>query len=444
MLGFIFFLFSLTLFCLMDYWCMVVYLLLVFFFFFFFFFFFSYFGFFDFFTFISCGFGLDSFSYGFIILSFWICCLMIYSMIFYCGLVCSNLLLLNFLLILFFLVLCFLSLDSFSFYFFFESSVLPVFFLILGWGYQPERLNSGLFLIYYTLFSSLPLLLVIFFYFNCFGFFFFHFFFSVSSSLSGFFFIFGFLVSFPMFFFHLWLPSAHVEAPVSGSMILAGVMLSLGGFGLIRFMGFIELFLVNFGFVFVVLSLMGSFYISMFCLVQGDLKVLVAYSSVSHMGLVICGLLILSSWGSLGSFMLMISHGLVSSGLFYYVGCLYDRFGTRSVFILSGLLSFMPSMSLFFFFLCLLNMSCPPSLGLLSEIFIVSVLFSWCFLVGFYVFFILFFTACYSILLFSLTHHGLSSSLVYFVDNGFVREYYVFFLHLFPYVLMVFNVSFFF
>lgn len=135
-----------------------------------------------------------------------------------------------------------------SFYIFFESRLIPTLFLILGWGYQPERVQAGIYLLFYTLLASLPLLVGILFIYNCLG--------SLclfllqGSFVSGGLFyvciIFAFLVRMPMFIVHLWLPRAHVEAPVSGSMILAGVLLKLGGYGLIR----VFPLLFRFGFVF--------------------------------------------------------------------------------------------------------------------------------------------------------------------------------------------------
>jgi NADH:ubiquinone oxidoreductase subunit 4 (subunit M) len=166
------------------------------------------------------------------------------------------------------------------------------------------------------------------------------------------------------------LPKAHVEAPSSGSIILAGVILKLGGYGLIRVF-YIFTILVNlYSYIFISVSLMGALLIRWFCLLQSDLKVLVAYSSVRHMGLAICGLLTLTAYGYLGCLYLIISHGLVSSGLFYFVGCLYDRLGSRSVFLIRGLISVSPSFIMFFFLLIIRNISCPPRLNLISEILI--------------------------------------------------------------------------
>nr|YP_009987500.1 NADH dehydrogenase subunit 4 [Bambusiphaga furca]QBZ37960.1 NADH dehydrogenase subunit 4 [Bambusiphaga furca] len=402
-----------------------------------------FFHFYDFFSMISLNFGLDKYSFFLTVLSIWISLLMMYSSFSLINLN-FNILKLLVLMIFFFLIMCFFSLNFFYFYLFFECSVMPLFILIYGWGYQPERVYSSLYFIFYTLFSSLPLFLLILKFEYYLGYFYFGVNYSCLNFYFMFFFIFSFLVKLPMFFFHLWLPKAHVEAPSMGSMILAGVMLKLGGYGLIRLIFFFNIMMMKYSYIFISLSLVGCLYISIFCLIQFDLKVLVAYSSVSHMGLVICGIFSLTDFGLLGCFFLMIAHGLVSSGMFYLVGCLYDRVGSRSLFIIRGLLNFMPSFVMFFFFFCVSNMSCPPSLNLVSEIFICFSLLSWDFLTFFFMFMILFFTACSMVTLFSFSCHGSSGNLFYFLDSGLVREFYCFSLHLIPLYMFILNLNFFF
>nr|YP_009987526.1 NADH dehydrogenase subunit 4 [Chloriona tateyamana]QBZ37986.1 NADH dehydrogenase subunit 4 [Chloriona tateyamana] len=406
------------------------------------FYFIFFFGFYDFFSYVSLNMGLDKYSFYMIMLTFWLMILMTYSSLNLNKLYFSYLKLMIFIMV-FFLLVCFISLDYFTFYIYFECSVLPVFILIYGWGYQPERVFSSLYFFFYTLFSSLPLFLSILSLNSSLGFFYFGVEFVSGNFYLFFFFIFSFLVSLPMFFFHLWLPKAHVEAPLAGSMILAGVLLKLGGYGLIR-VSFMFLSLLNlYSFIFISVSLMGSFYVSLFCFLQADLKVLVAYSSVSHMGLVLSGVMSLSSYGYMGSLYLMVSHGLVSSGLFYLVGCLYDRLGSRSLFLMSGLLSFSPSMVMFFFLLIVSNMSCPPSLNLVSEVFICFSLIKWHCLTLVYIFLSLFFSACAMISFFSYISHGVNSGLLKSMDLGLVREFFVMTMHLVPLYMFVLNLDFF-
>nr|QEP09173.1 NADH dehydrogenase subunit 4 [Aphaena discolor nigrotibiata] len=440
MLKFIFFLFSLILFCFLGNW--YIYLISLFFFFFFFFLVFS---FFDYFIFISYFFMIDSLSFIFCCLSTWIFILVLISVYFhYYFDYLSKIYIFCFHFLLFFLILDFVVVDFFYFYFFFECSLIPLFLLIFGWGYQPERLSAGLFLIFYTLFGSFPFLFSVFYlnnFYGCFNYLFFNF---ISNNFLMFIILFSFLIKFPLFGFHLWLPSAHVEAPTSGSMILAGIMLSLGGYGFIRCLNYIYYFLFDYGYFFISICLLGCFYISMFCMIQSDLSVLVAYSSICHMGMVICGLFTMTGLGLIGSISFMVAHGFVSSGLFYLIGIIYDRLGSRSFFIVKGLLNYLPSLSFFWFLFCVMNMSCPPSLNLFSEVCLIISILSWSFKTIFFFFFILFFSACYSIMIFSLTQHGLFSSDLILVSSCCVREYFVLILHCFPIFFMMFDLFFFF
>lgn len=196
------------------------------------------------------------------------------------------------LIILISLILFFSSSNIFLFYLFFELRLIPVLLLILGWGYQPERLQAGLYLFFYTLLASLPILVSIFILYENF----FTLRFEILKFInikSGYLFIFicsVFFVKIPIFFLHLWLPKAHVEAPVSGSIILAGVILKLGGYGLIRVLPIFTLLIQKISILFSI-SLVGGVIVSFICIRQRDIKSLVAYSSVSHIGIVLAGLL---------------------------------------------------------------------------------------------------------------------------------------------------------
>nr|YP_010839109.1 NADH dehydrogenase subunit 4 [Raivuna sinica]WGG26906.1 NADH dehydrogenase subunit 4 [Raivuna sinica] len=441
MLKFIMYLIFLIPLFLKNIWMFSIYFLF-FFFFFFFFFFYNFFG-----LYINCSYNffMDNISFMFCCLTIWICLLVLICSIDYYFYYLNSFyffILIYFLMI--FLFIDFIVYDFFMFYFFFECSLIPIFLIIFGWGYQPERLSAGFYLIFYTLFGSLPLLLIIFFLINMNG----GFIFFINIFLKNYFLVFfimiSFLIKFPLFGFHLWLPKAHVEAPVSGSMILAGLMLKLGGYGLIRCLPFIYEFLFLYGYFLISLSLIGCLFSSLFCLIQSDLKMLIAYSSVCHMGLVICGTCTFTDFGVLGSLMMMISHGFVSSGLFYLVGLVYDRLGTRSFFILKGLLSLSPSLGLFWFFFCAMNMSCPPSLNLFSEICLMISILSWSTLSMMFFFFIFFFSACYSMMIFSFTQHGNFSTNLFFYKYFFVREFLVLYLHLIPVFGLMFNIGFFF
>lgn len=346
------------------------------------------------------------------------------------------------LVLLFFLILSFSVERIIMFYIFFESRLIPTFMLILGWGYQRERIQAGLYILFYTLVASLPLLLMIYiYYYTAFSFSFDHLInFSYSINFYFYFlFTFAFLVKLPIFLVHLWLPKAHVEAPVSGSMILAGVLLKLGGYGLMQFIKIVWKYTLFVNFYYIGLRLVGGFLIRLVCLRQSDLKILVAYSSVSHMGIILAGFITLRIWGVLGAFTIILAHGLCSSGLFYLCNLVYERSGSRRLLINKGILRLLPKVSLWWFLFCITNMAAPPSINLLREIFLINSLISWRVIRIFCLIFICFFVACYCLYIFRYSQHGkFNLSLISFSDSE-VIEYLVLFLHLFPIYLFILN-----
>nr|WBU94052.1 NADH dehydrogenase subunit 4 [Drosophila paulistorum] len=389
---------------------------------------------------ISYFLGSDMLSYGLIMLSLWICSLMLLaseSVNKYNNY--KNLFLLNVVLLLLLLILTFSSMNLFMFYLFFESSLIPTLFLILGWGYQPERLQAGIYLLFYTLLVSLPMLIGIFYLMNKMGTMNFYLMnnFMFNYDLLYFCMLCAFLVKMPMFLVHLWLPKAHVEAPVSGSMILAGIMLKLGGYGLLRVLSILQLMNLKYGFIWISISLVGGVLVSFVCLRQMDLKALIAYSSVAHMGIVLAGLLVMSYWGLSGSYTLMIGHGLCSSGLFCLANISYERLGSRSLLINKGLLNFMPAMALWWFLLSSANMAAPVTLNLLGEISLLNSIVSWSWVSMIMLSLLSFFSAAYSLYLYSFSQHGKIFSGVYSFSNGKIREYLLLLLHWLPLNLLI-------
>nr|UBQ33979.1 NADH dehydrogenase subunit 4 [Cysteochila lineata] len=395
----------------------------------------------NFFSLMSYSMGMDLISWGLVILTIWIIYLMIMSSYSY---IFSNkskeFLFMNFFLLLF-LFISFTCSSLFTFYLFFECSLVPTMFLIFGWGYQPERLMAGFYLIFYTLFASLPLLAGIFYLWSVNGSTFY--FLITNLDLNFYFFvsmIFAFLVKMPIVIFHFWLPKAHVEASISGSMILAAVLLKLGGYGLMRVTLFLSPMLHMYNIYIISLSLFGGMFCGLICCMQLDLKVLVAYSSVCHMSLSIMGLFSLSIWGFWGSYVLMLAHGLCSSGLFCLVNIIYERSGSRSIMINKGFLILMPSLGLFWFILCANNMGSPLSMNLFGELMLIIGVLSWTTSSTLYLMFMSFLACVYSMYLFSFVNHGSLSNFNNLVDSCNIREYLLIFFHLFP--LNIFSLKF--
>nr|YP_009512538.1 NADH dehydrogenase subunit 4 [Parum colligata]AXJ93092.1 NADH dehydrogenase subunit 4 [Parum colligata]WMQ52830.1 NADH dehydrogenase subunit 4 [Callambulyx tatarinovii] len=393
---------------------------------------------------LSYMYSCDMITFGLILLSIWICVLMIMSsenlfkLNYY-----INFFLLNIMFLLILLFLTFSVMNLFLFYLFFEGSLIPTLLLIVGWGYQPERIQAGMYLMFYTLFASLPLLMGLFYLYSEINSMMIYFlkFFNMNYILLYLSMVMAFLVKMPMYFVHLWLPKAHVEAPVSGSMILAGIMLKLGGYGLLRVLIFLQEINMKLNYIWLVISLVGGFYISLKCFCQIDIKSLIAYSSVSHMSLVIGGIMVMNYWGYFGSYIMMIGHGLCSSGMFCLANINYERLHSRSLFINKGMMNFMPSMSLWWFLLMSSNMSSPPSLNLLGEISLINSLISWSWLSMIMLMLVSFFSAGYSLYLYSFTQHGNFYGGLYSFYSGVSREYLLLMLHWFPLNMMILKIE---
>nr|BEI62459.1 NADH dehydrogenase subunit 4 [Ixodes nipponrhinolophi] len=340
-------------------------------------------------------------------------------------------------LMLFLLFLCFFSLNLMMFYFFFEAVLFPIIMLIFNWGNQPERLQAGVYMLMYTLLGSMPLFVLMLLYGEVtLNYLFLDFWFNNSMGVLFILMMLGFLVKVPMFFVHLWLPKAHVEAPISGSMILAAVLLKLGVYGIYRFKGFFMFEMMEIGYILVVISVLGGMNVGIMCLFQTDIKSLIAYSSICHMGVVLGGMMNLSFWGSYGSLLLMLGHGLCSSGLFCLGNMLYERFFTRSVMLLKGMMKIFPSMSLWWFLFSIVNMSAPPSMNIFGEIFLMGSLMKFSLLFIFPLMMISFFSACYSLYLFSYINHG-GGWVMWSVKPILLREYMILLYHFFPLVVWV-------
>tara|TARA_Y100000590_G_C15729797_1_gene1016576 strand:- start:2599 stop:3825 length:1227 start_codon:yes stop_codon:yes gene_type:complete len=266
----------------------------------------------------------------------------------------------------------FCALDLVVFYIFFEACLIPMFLIIGVWGGSRRVYATFKFFLYTLSGSVLMLVALIYIYIitgttdivklNSYDFNY-----SIQTWLWLAFFI-SFAVKIPMFPVHTWLPDAHVEAPTAGSVILAGVLLKMGGYGLIRLS--IPLFPVaSFLFMDVVfiLSIVAIIYTSFIAIAQEDIKKLIAYSSVAHMGFVTMGIFTFTVQGIEGGIFQMISHGLISAALFLSVGIIYDRAHTRAINVYGGVVKMMPIYASFFLVFTMANIGLPGTSGFVGE-----------------------------------------------------------------------------
>lgn len=345
----------------------------------------------------------------------------------------------------FFLILAFSATELILFYVIFEATLLPTLFVITRWGNQKERLQAGNYFLFYTLAGSLPLLVALLVFQNYSG--------SLSlltltqlplfqdGSLGAKLWwagcILAFLVKLPLYGIHLWLPKAHVEAPIAGSMVLAAVLLKLGGYGIIRIIALLGPLTVDLSYVFIVLALWGVVITGSICLRQTDLKSLIAYSSVSHMGLVAAALLIQTPWGFSGAIILIIAHGLTSSLLFCLANTNYERTHSRTILLARGLQIILPLIGTWWFIGSLANLALPPFPNLIAELVIISALFNWSpwtlLITGAGILI----TVSYSLYMFLITQRGPVPKHILNIPPSHTREHIVIILHLLPLILLI-------
>nr|ABJ55892.1 NADH dehydrogenase subunit 4 [Smaragdinella calyculata] len=312
-----------------------------------------------------------------------------------------------------FLALSFSMSNMILFYVFFEASLIPTLLLIIGWGYQPERLQAGTYMMLYTVGASLPLFLLLIWRCVNLGTMEMTIQPSVGSYLPGALMIIlygAFLVKLPMYSVHLWLPKAHVEAPLVGSMILAGILLKLGGYGVFLMNKSFLIVSSNVGFMVVSISIWGGLLVSFMCLRQVDVKALVAYSSVSHMGIVSSGLILNSSWGVMSAVITMLAHGFSSSALFCLAYFSYSKSHTRNIPYMKGLLQLYPILSVWWFIFCCINMAAPPTLNLVGELLVSVALWKVSWPLAVIMGFMVFFSAAYNMYLYTSINHGFHSN----------------------------------
>ena len=270
----------------------------------------------------------------------------------------------------------FASIDMLLFYIFFETVLIPMYLIIGIWGGE-RRIYASFKFFLYTLLGSVLMLIALIVIYKTTG--------SMNiAELQGNYFarstqIFlwlaffaSFAVKIPMWPFHTWLPDAHVEAPTAGSVILAGVLLKMGGYGFIRFsLGMLPEATAYFIPFIMVLSIIAIIYTSFVALAQSDIKKLIAYSSVAHMGIVTIGIFLVNQQGLEGAMLQMLSHGVVSAALFLCVGVIYDRMHTRQISFYGGLVNKMPFYSAVFMIFMLASVGLPGTSGFVGEFLVV-------------------------------------------------------------------------
>nr|UXW90894.1 NADH dehydrogenase subunit 4 [Succineidae gen. n. sp. z RM-2021] len=314
------------------------------------------------------------------------------------------------------LILVFKVSNLLHFYILFEMSLIPTLYLIVSWGYQPERLQAGNYMMIYTVFASLPLLVIILFYMKehqTVDIFYMK---NINSLMTSPFFIMllltAFLIKLPMYGFHLWLPKAHVEAPLAGSMLLAGILLKLGGYGLCLMYMIFNIMNYPTLYFLISLSIWGSMLATFMCMQQCDLKAMVAYSSVAHMGVLVACILLSTCWGESSFKLIMFSHGFISPGMFLLAMMSYKLSNSRSLYYIKGLLSVNPILCLFWFLFCFCNMAAPPSLNFFGEMFMIPVIMNMSFYNYFVIGILMFMSVLFSVYMYMSVNHGVLSQLI--------------------------------
>jgi NADH-quinone oxidoreductase subunit M len=271
----------------------------------------------------------------------------------------------------------FAALDAVLFYVFFEATLIPMFIIIGVWG-GPNRVYAAIKFFLYTLFGSLLLLVALLYLYNSSGGSFaildWH---KLPLTLTAqvllfFGMLFAFAVKVPMWPVHTWLPDAHTEAPTGGSVVLAAILLKLGAYGFVRFtLPILPDASRHLAWLMIALSLIAVAYIGLVALVQTDLKKLIAYSSISHMGFVTLGFFIFNAYGVEGALVQSISHGFVSAALFFCVGVLYDRMHTRMIADYGGVVNTMPKFAALMMLFAMANSGLPATSGFVGEFMVI-------------------------------------------------------------------------
>jgi NADH-quinone oxidoreductase subunit M len=270
----------------------------------------------------------------------------------------------------------FAALDGVLFYVFFEATLIPMFIIIGVWG-GPNRVYAAVKFFLYTLFGSLLMLVALLYLYSKSGSFSILDWHQLPLSLTAqkwlfFGLLFAFAVKVPMWPVHTWLPDAHTEAPTGGSVVLAAILLKLGAYGFVRLtLPILPDASRSLAWLMIAASLIAVVYIGLVALVQTDMKKLIAYSSISHMGFVTLGFFIFNAYGVEGALVQMISHGFVSAAMFFCVGVLYDRMHTRNIADYGGVVNTMPKFAALMMLFAMANSGLPATSGFVGEFLVI-------------------------------------------------------------------------
>lgn len=329
-----------------------------------------------------------------------------------------------------------------TFYIIFEIRLIPLFIIIFWWGKTKERTSARIYILMYTIMGSLPLLITLFILIK------YNFTLewdllinnkiNINSFIIYWNLIIAFLVKIPVYGFHSWLPKAHVEAPVFGSIILARVILKLGSIGLIRTLLLIMNSITNkFNSWIIIISIIGIIFIRIICITQLDLKIIVAYSSVVHIGVAVLSIITLFKWGISGAILLIIAHGLCSSLIFYIVNTIYERSHSRIILFNKGVINTEAKLTFLWFFACIGNIGAPISINFISELLIINRILSWLNISIIIIVLINIFRRIYCIQLFIIIAHGSISKNI--TPPVKISEFLIIILHIIPMNFITFN-----